>query len=100
MLAAFLNENSGPLAEKNDRIAGLPLSGAINTARHIAETLKDAKPFKGPFRWIPVDRGDLHRSKFSVAKEELKDRLTHINFSGAVKPVDDSTFLMWKQTKA
>ena len=99
VLDAFLNENSGPLAENNDKIASLPLSGAINTARHIAETLKGAKPFKGPFRWSPVDRGDLHRSKFSVAKEELKDRISRINFSGTVKPVDDSTFLMWKQIK-
>jgi len=97
-ISLFLNEQAGPIADYNRITKNLDRDGAAKTAWHIADCLKPAKRLKGPFQWSPVDRGEVHRSKFLVTQGEVNERLKHLHFSGDLKQLDDSTFLIWKQT--
>jgi surface carbohydrate biosynthesis protein len=97
-ITQFLNENSGPLAAGHAITAEIPRNGAANTAWHIADCLKTAKPLTGPFPWRLVDRSELQRSKFTVTQEELTERLSRLNFNGDISQIDDSTFLIQKLT--
>lgn len=118
VLSTFISAGSGPLAERSpfDSVLSksFPTFGSSNAAAQIADKLVDLIQDRGgqidsdyawdlrpEQNWIPVNRRDEWKEKFTLESDELSSRLqaignlVQVNKSINVQKLDDSLFLMF-----
>lgn len=118
VLSTFMSGGSGPLAERASYDAALsasfPTSDTSNAAAQIADKVVELIQERGGHigsdyhwdlrpgqNWIPVNRRDEWKEKFTLESDELSSRLqaignlVQIDKSISVQKLDDSLFLMF-----
>ena len=97
-IVPFLRDDAGPIADFEPQSSSFLIDGAKNTAREIADILKDAPHISSQFTWTQVERAQKQIVKFQTSLQEVEGRLRKFGFGGKIDVLDDSTFFLSPKT--
>lgn len=92
-LSSFLDDGTGPIADRVSKGIDFSLEGAKNTAREIFLLLRDKLLIAGNFTWARSTRDALSREKFTASSKEVRAIMNSYGFRGPMSELDDSVFL-------